>query len=94
MNQFDREARLLERRRQLAEALRASGNEALPTSIQTGGRLNAPVSGWQYANKALQQILGGLDERQINKAEKELTERQEKAQAAWMSGLPEAQKPS
>lgn len=93
-NQYDREARLLERRRQLAEALRASGNEALPASLQTGGRFDAPVSGWQYANKALQQILGGLSERQVNKAEKELTTRQEKAQADWMGGLAEAQKPS
>ena len=94
MNQYDREARLLERRRQLAEALRASGNEALPASLQTGGRFDAPVSGWQYANKALQQILGGVEEHQISKAEKELTTRQEKAQADWMSGLAEAQKPS
>ena len=93
-NQYDREARLLERRRQLAEALRASGNEALPASLQTGGRFDAPVSGWQHANKALQQILGGLSERQVNKAEKELTERQAKAQADWMRGLPEAQAPS
>lgn len=92
-NQYDARRRKIERDRQLAAAIRASGNEPLPPSRQTGGRFDAPVSGWEHANKAVQQLLAGWQDRQSNKAEQQLEAEQAKAQAEWIRGLTEAQTP-
>lgn len=74
MSNYDTQAASIKRRRAIADALRASGNESLPASIQTSGRFDAPVSGWQYANKALQQVLSAYQNRQADKDEKKLSQ--------------------
>lgn len=81
MGTYDVESAKIKRQRMIADALRESGNEALPASIHTGGRFDAPVSPWQYASKALQQVLGAVNERQADKAEAKLSQ-QDKAQLA------------
>lgn len=81
MATYDTEAGRIKRARMIADALRESGNTPLPPSIRTGGRFDAPVSGWEYANKALQTVLGAYQARQADKSEKKLDE-QDKAQLA------------
>lgn len=75
MGTYDTEAGKIKRQRAIADALRASGNEALPASIQTGGRFDAPVSGYQYANKALQQVLGAYFAHDADKSEAKLSQK-------------------
>lgn len=81
MATYDTESAKIKRQRMIADALRASGNEALPASIQTGGRFDAAVSPWQYASKALQTVLGAVNARQADQAEAKLSA-QDKAQLA------------
>lgn len=93
MGTYDVEAAKIKRQRMIADALRASGNESLPAFIQTGGRMNAPVSKWEYANKALQTVLGALQAREADKSETKLNE-QDKAQLAeLMQAKTEADQP-
>lgn len=86
-NRYETEGKALERRRQIAESLRASGNEPLPASIHTGGALDAPVSGWAYFDKALKQALGGYLAGKADKDEKKLSEQQQEEQRQWLEGL-------
>lgn len=91
-NQFDLQAEQLKRRRQIAQALRESGNEPLDYGAMAG-RFVVPVSGYQHADKLLKQLLGGYEERQVRKGETKLAEEQAKAQAEWIRGITEAQTP-
>lgn len=92
-NRYDARRRKIERERLIAAALRASGNEALPASRETSGRFDAPVAWQEHASKALDQILGGLTDRQANKSEQKLEAEQSAAQKAWIDQLDEAQTP-
>lgn len=69
---YDSQLSQIERQRRIAEALRASGNEAIAPSIRTGGRFDAPVSKYEYANKALAQLLGAYQGVQADKRQRKL----------------------
>jgi hypothetical protein len=90
---YQSEAARIARQRALAEALRASGNEALPASIRTSGRFDAPVSGWQHANKALQQLLGGYTNYKADKAQKDLDTQDKQVLADLLNAKRAAQAP-
>lgn len=88
--QYEQQAEILKRRAAIAAALRASGNEALPASLEVG-RIHAPVSGWAHVAQAAKQALGGYLEGKAEKDLVNLSESQRKAQAGWMRGLSEAE---
>lgn len=87
---YNSEAAKIQRQRALAESLRATGNEALPASIQTGGRFDAPVSGWAHANKALATMLGAYTNRQADKQQEKLNQEDQ----AVLASVLEAQRAS
>jgi len=91
-NQFELQAEQLRRRRALADALRASGNEPLDYT-QMAGRFVVPVSGYQHADKLVRQLLGAVESHDTDTADKKLQGEQQAAQAKWMQELAEMQKP-
>lgn len=88
MATYNSELAKIQRQRAIADALRASGNEPMPASIRTGGRFDAPVSGWEHANRALSQILGAYSNRQADKKQEKLDQEDK----AVMSSLVDAKR--
>jgi hypothetical protein len=82
MATYNSEQAKIARARAIADALRASGNEPIAPSIRTGGRFDAPVSGWAHANRALSTLLGAYEGRQADKRAEKLDQEDKRAAEA------------
>jgi hypothetical protein len=91
VSNYDYRSRLIERRRRIAEALRQSGAEPLPAALP--GRVYAPVSGWEHANKLVQQLLGGYQTGRADRDEAALEQQRAQEQEQWIAGLEGLDKP-
>lgn len=89
---YQSESDRIKRRRILAESLRQSGNEALPASIRTGA-IDAPVSGWEHANRMVQQLLGGYMSRRADKDQGKLDAEDKKVLADIITTQRDSQAP-
>jgi hypothetical protein len=94
MATYQSEAARIARQRAIADALRASGNEALPASIRTGGRFDAAVSPWQHANKAMSTLLGAYQSRKADESQKTLDAEDKKVLDELLSAKRNAELPA
>lgn len=91
-SRYDSQELSIRQRKALADAIRASGNEAIDPA-RSAGRFIIPTSPWEHADRAVKQVLGGYLSGKASRDEAKLAKRKSEDERRFIEDLAAAEAP-